>query len=54
MKNLHVEDVADQLDAAVMNGDFLADNEDRNEFRDLLARWGRAVDSWQEVSAGDS
>lgn len=46
MKNKHVDDIVDQLDAAVFTGDFLADIEDRIEFNGILVRWANAAASW--------
>ena len=51
MKNKHVDDITDTLDAAVFTGDFLTDEEDRAEFAALLERWGREVQVHDDAAA---
>lgn len=48
MKNKYLEELFDQIDAAVFSGDFLADPEDRIEFNAMLERWAREAARWSD------
>lgn len=46
----HIDDPIDQLDAAVFSGDLFLDDERREAFRQIMARWERAMKSFDEIS----
>lgn len=48
MKDKHVDDLIDSLDASVFTGDFLFDKSDREEFKMMLERWSKEVKSYEE------
>lgn len=47
----YLEDQLDAIDAAVFGGDDFFDPANRKEFRRLMARWERALKSFDEISS---
>ena len=49
MKNKHVDDYCDALDASVFSGDFLLTRSDLIEFEGFLKRWQLEVDNYKTM-----
>lgn len=47
----NVEELCDQLDAAVFSGDLLHDETNLNEFSEMVERWGRAIAEQRRMNA---
>lgn len=49
--NVHpsVEEAIDQIDAAIFTGDAFLDKPNRDEMREMVARWQRQLDSLAEI-----
>ena len=43
MKRIWLKNACEEIDAEVFSGDMLLDDEDRNEFKEYLERWKRAI-----------
>ena len=43
----YFETQCDIIDASVVNGDVLADEYAREEFREYLTRWDKAIQEWE-------
>lgn len=48
MMHPKVEDALDEIDAMVFTGDELCNGENRKRFGELLARWGRKLQEFED------
>ena len=44
----------DSIDAAVFSSDMLFDDDMREMLKEHVARWGRAIESWEKTEASAS